>query len=94
LVKYGDTLEKLAQRYLGSRYALNEIIDDNPQITDINRIFPGQKVYLSGSGPTSPATVRASRVASQPSNSFADNAPRIDDSNGPDSASAVKTDSR
>ncbi len=94
LVKYGDTLEKLAQRYLGSRYALNEIIDDNPQITDINRIFPGQKVYLSGSGPTSPAAVRASRVASQPSNSFADNASRIDDSNGPDSASAVKTDSR
>ena len=94
LVKYGDTLEKLAQRYLGSRYALNEIIDDNPQITDINRIYPGQKVYLSGSEPTSPAVVRASRVASQPSNSFADNASRIDDSNGPDSASAVKTDSR
>jgi general secretion pathway protein A len=94
LVKYGDTLEKLAQRYLGSRYALNEIIDDNPQITDINRIYPGQKVYLSGSGPTSPDAVRASRVASQPSNSFADNASRIDDSNGPDSASAVKTDSR
>jgi type II secretory pathway predicted ATPase ExeA len=94
LVKYGDTLEKLAQRYLGSRYALNEIIDDNPQITDINRIFPGQKVYLSGSGPTSPAAVRASRVASQPSNSFADNGSRIDDSNGPDSASAAKTDSR
>jgi type II secretory pathway predicted ATPase ExeA len=94
LVKYGDTLEKLAQRYLGSRYALNEIIDDNPQIMDINRIYPGQKVYLSGSGPTSPPAVRASRVASQPSNSFADNASRIDDSNGPDSASAVKTDSR
>jgi type II secretory pathway predicted ATPase ExeA len=94
LVKYGDTLEKLAQRYLGSRYALNEIIDDNPQIMDINRIYPGQKVYLSGSEPTSPAAVRASRVASQPSNSFADNASHIDDSNGPDSARAVKTDSR
>lgn len=32
LVKYGDTLEKLALRYLGSRYALNTLIDANPQI--------------------------------------------------------------
>jgi general secretion pathway protein A len=46
-VKYGDTLEKLAIEYLGSRYALNTLIGANPQITDINKIYPGQTVYLS-----------------------------------------------
>jgi type II secretory pathway predicted ATPase ExeA len=46
-VKYGDTLEKMAQTYLGSRYALNVLIAANPQISNINMIFPGQKVYLS-----------------------------------------------
>jgi general secretion pathway protein A len=46
-VKYGDTLEKLAIKYLGSRYALNTLIDANPQITDVNKIYPGQTIYLS-----------------------------------------------
>jgi type II secretory pathway predicted ATPase ExeA len=46
-VKYGDTLELIALRYLGSRYALGSLIAANPQIADINRIFPGQKVYLT-----------------------------------------------
>jgi nucleoid-associated protein YgaU len=88
LVKYGDTLEKLALRYLGSRYALNEIIDDNPQIIDINRIYPGQKIYLSRSGHTS-----AGRVASHSSTSFADTS-HVGDSGVPGSASAVRSDSR
>ncbi len=47
VVKYGDTLEKLAIRHLGSRDGLNVLIDANPQIADINRIYPGQRVYLS-----------------------------------------------
>jgi hypothetical protein len=88
LVKYGDTLEKLALRYLGSRYALNEIIDDNPEIIDINRIYPGQKIYLSRSGHTS-----AGRVASHSSTSFADTS-HVGDSGVPGSASAVRSDSR
>ncbi len=93
-VKYGDTLEKLALRYLGSRIALNELIDDNPQIMDINRIYPGQKVYLPASGQTNP-TAPASRIASQPSTSFAGGPSRIDDSNaGTDSASILKTENR
>ena len=50
VVKYGDTLEKLAIRHLGSRDGLNILIDANPQIADINRIYPGQKVYLSAKG--------------------------------------------
>jgi type II secretory pathway predicted ATPase ExeA len=92
LVKYGDTLEKLALRYLGSRYALNEIIDDNPQIMDINRIYPGQKVYLSRSGHTGADTTPGS-VAAHSSASFADSS-RIDDSAIPGSASAARNDSR
>jgi general secretion pathway protein A len=90
MVKYGDTLEKLALRYLGSRYALNQIIDDNPQIVDINKIYPGQRVYLSGSGETSISSTPVSRVASQPSASF-ENTSRVGDSNEPDSWSAIKT---
>ena len=60
VVKYGDTLEKLALRYLGSRYALNDLVDDNPQIVDINRIYPGQKVYLSRSDQTAASRATAS----------------------------------
>jgi len=83
VVKYGDTLEKLALRHLGSRYALNEIIDDNPQIMDINRIYPGQKVYLSRSGQTTAGAGSTPRDASQPSPSFAADTSRIDDSKLP-----------
>jgi LysM repeat protein len=94
LVKYGDTLEKLALQYLGSRYALNALIDANPQITDINRIYPGQKVYLSPTGHTSPSAAAAARIASQPAASFADDALRTDRSSGPDATSALRTDDR
>jgi hypothetical protein len=83
VVKYGDTLEKLALRHLGSRYALNEIIDDNPQIMDIDRIYPGQKVYLSRSGQTTAGAGSVPRDASQPSPSFTADTSRIDDSKLP-----------
>lgn len=83
LVKYGDTLENLALRYLGSRYALNVLIDANPQITDINKIYPGQKVYLSATGNRSASLPSAGRVASQPS------APYADDTLGRDAASGL-----
>jgi nucleoid-associated protein YgaU len=67
LVKYGDTLERLAIRYLGSRYALGAIEDANPQIADVNKIYPGQKVYLSATDSshanTDTGTEPADRVA-------------------------------
>lgn len=67
LVKYGDTLERLAIRYLGSRYALGAIEDANPQIADVNKIYPGQKVYLSATDTshanTDTGTEPADRVA-------------------------------
>ena len=65
LVRYGDTLEALALRHLGSRYALNILIEANPQITDVNRIYPGQKVYLSAADNSDASTAPAARVASK-----------------------------
>ena len=94
LVKYGDTLEKLALRYLGSRYALNTLIDANPQIADINKIYPGQKVYLSATGNPGGSSATAARLASQPSASYPNDASRTDDSNGPDATSALGSENR
>lgn len=46
LVATGDTIEGYALRYYGNREALNDIARSNPQIDDIDRIYPGQIVYL------------------------------------------------
>lgn len=81
-VKYGDTLESLALRHLGSRYALNVLIDANPQIEDINKIYPGQKVYLSVINES-----RAGRIASRHAPSS--DVPRGNEPSGRDAASAV-----
>ena len=46
VVRYGDTLLQIATRYLGSEQAVNDLIKANPQLADINRIYPGQKLTL------------------------------------------------
>lgn len=46
IVRYGDTLEKIAIRYLGSKAAINKLVDANPQLTDINQLRVGQIIYL------------------------------------------------
>ena len=45
-VRYGDTLEKLAIRYFGSKDGINSLIDANPQLININRLSIGQVIYL------------------------------------------------
>ena len=45
-VRYGDTLQKLAIRYLGSRDRLPSLKHANQQLRSYNHIYPGQKVYL------------------------------------------------
>jgi type II secretory pathway predicted ATPase ExeA len=45
-VRYGDTLQRLAIRYLGSRHRLQNLKDANQQLRNFNHIYPGQKVYL------------------------------------------------
>jgi general secretion pathway protein A len=46
VVRYGDTLLQIAMRYLGSERAVNDLINANPQLVDVNRIYPGQKLTL------------------------------------------------
>jgi len=81
LVKYGDTLENLALQHLGSRTALNVLINANPQITNINRIYPGQKVYLSAASDPAGRPSPADRIASRPQPSYANDSLRSDTSN-------------
>lgn len=45
-VKYGDTLEKIAIRYSGSKDGIGEFIAANPQLTNINQLSVGQIIYL------------------------------------------------
>ncbi|HZO81749.1 MAG TPA: AAA family ATPase [Candidatus Binataceae bacterium] len=54
-VRYGDTLSKIAARYLGSQQALQELLAVNPQLENIDLIYPGQTVYLP---PVAAATAR------------------------------------
>jgi general secretion pathway protein A len=45
-VRYGDTIEKIAIRYLGSKAGINQILDANPQLTNINQLSVGQVINL------------------------------------------------
>jgi LysM repeat protein len=45
-VRYGDTLEKIAIRYFGSKSGINQLIAANPQLTNINQLSVGQIIYL------------------------------------------------
>lgn len=45
-VRFGDTLERLAVRYFGSKNGINVLMDANPQLTDINRLFIGETINL------------------------------------------------
>jgi type II secretory pathway predicted ATPase ExeA len=45
-VRYGDTLEKIAIHYFGSKPGINELIAANPQLTSINQLSVGQIIYL------------------------------------------------
>jgi len=45
-VRFGDTLEKIAIRYIGSTSGINELIDANRQLTNINQLSVGQVIYL------------------------------------------------
>jgi type II secretory pathway predicted ATPase ExeA/phage tail protein X len=48
-VRPGDTLETIAMRYYGSKDGISELIEANPQLTDINRLSVGQTIYLPSS---------------------------------------------
>lgn len=45
-ITYGDTVGDIALRYYGTRAALSKIERANPQIDDIDRVYPGEVIYL------------------------------------------------
>ena len=45
-VRYGDSLSKIAARYLGSVEALGELREANPHLRNIDRIYPGETLFL------------------------------------------------
>lgn len=45
-VRYRDTLSAIAERYLGSPYDVDRLMAANPQLTDADRIYPGEIIYL------------------------------------------------
>ena len=45
-VRPGDTLEKIAIRYFGSKSGISELIGANPQLSNINQLSVGQIIYL------------------------------------------------
>jgi len=48
-VREGETLESIAVTYLGTGDALDQLIAANPQLTNLEHIYPGQVIYLPGS---------------------------------------------
>ena len=49
LVREGDTLESIAAAYLGRGDALDELIAANPQLNNLEHIYPGQVIFLPDS---------------------------------------------
>ena len=45
-VQRGDTMERIARRHLGSEVKIESVIAANPQLRDVNRIHPGDTVFL------------------------------------------------
>jgi type II secretory pathway predicted ATPase ExeA/LysM repeat protein len=45
-VHSGDTVEGIARRHLGSGVKIESVIEANPQLRDVNRIYPGDTVFL------------------------------------------------
>lgn len=45
-IRHGDTLEKIAIQYFGSNSRINELVEANPQLTNINQLSVGEVIYL------------------------------------------------
>lgn len=47
-VRSGDTIEGLARQHLGSEVDVKSVMKANPQLRDVNRIYPGETIFLPG----------------------------------------------
>jgi type II secretory pathway predicted ATPase ExeA/phage tail protein X len=45
-VQSGDTIEGIALRHFGSEAKIQSVIKANPQLRDVNRIYPGDTIFL------------------------------------------------
>jgi LysM repeat protein len=63
IVKYGDSLWKLAQMNLGDGHRWHELAAINPGIVDPNHILPGTPINIAGTTPVAPAPPSEPRVA-------------------------------
>lgn len=79
-VRYGDTLEKIAIRYLGSKDGLTALVRANPQLKDMNQLSVGEVIYLpAGVNPRAMHDETAFvRPASGPEETIQDPAPADD----------------
>ncbi|MGH8013605.1 MAG: AAA family ATPase [Candidatus Binataceae bacterium] len=50
-VKHGDTLALIAIRYLGSEGLLSKLIHANPQLANVDVIYPGEIIHLPPNAP-------------------------------------------
>jgi type II secretory pathway predicted ATPase ExeA/LysM repeat protein len=99
-VRAGDTLEKIAVRYLGTTSGINAFIAANPQLTNVNQLTVGQVIYLPpGVSPkaahadaaTEPAeTERAGEPAAQPAGEPAEAESAGEPATGPATDSATE----
>ncbi|HLK85322.1 MAG TPA: AAA family ATPase [Candidatus Binataceae bacterium] len=73
-VRYGDTLEKIAIRYFGSKAGVSELVSANPQLGNINQLTVGETIYLPpGVSPRAVHADTAADEAASGSDSAADN---------------------
>ena len=63
IVKYGDSLWKLAQMNLGDGHRWHELAAINPEIVNPNHILPGTPINIAGTAPAAPASPSEPRVA-------------------------------
>lgn len=63
IVRPGDTLESLAERFLGDSELWHELHKLNPQITDPHRIFPGQRIKVFHEPPTRQPTAQIEAIS-------------------------------
>jgi nucleoid-associated protein YgaU len=63
IVKYGDSLWKLAQMNLGDGHRWHELAAINPEIVNPNYILPGTPINIAGTAPAAPASPSEPRVA-------------------------------
>ncbi len=65
VVRKGDTLSKISGRVFGDEKRWREILKENPQITNANRIFPGDTLLVPVPQTAAPADAAGGGLAAR-----------------------------